>query len=226
MDKLFLDLEEQRTLAAKRTPLKHNLRTLFTEKKDDGKGLEFFISQSSRTAKHHQTSGEPAPGHIVWDRVLERIKKKSNPQVFFWFAPLKPVSETEDSVTLRANSEFDKDWINNHYLEFSGDTIREVYGKTVSVKIITEQVRQAPREDKRAASEPGERKDAEPSKLFTGFLNPNYSFESFIVGPSNQFAHAASTAVARKPGEAYNPLFIYGGVGLGKTHLINAIGNY
>ena len=226
MDKLSLDLEEQRTLAAKRTPLKHNLRTLFTEKKDDGKGLEFFISQSSRTAQRHKSGEEPAPRNIVWDRVLERIKKKSNPQVFFWFAPLKPVSETEDSITLQANSEFDKDWINNHYLEFIGDTIREIYGKTVSVQITAEKGRQAPREEKKAANDPVERKDSEAGKLFTGFLNPNYSFESFIVGPSNQFAHAASTAVARKPGEAYNPLFIYGGVGLGKTHLINAIGNY
>ncbi|MGH6820919.1 MAG: chromosomal replication initiator protein DnaA, partial [Methylocella sp.] len=225
MDKLSLDLEEQRTLAAKRTPLKHNLRTLFTEKKDEGKGLEFFIGQSFRPTKPHLPGEDSTHRIIVWDRVLERIKKKSNPQVFFWFAPLKPISETGDSITLRANSEFDKDWINNHYLEFIGDTIREIYGKAVTVKIVTEQDKQ-PGEDKRTADETREPKDTGPGKLFTGSLNPNYSFDRFIVGPSNQFAHAASTAVARKPGEAYNPLFIYGGVGLGKTHLINAIGNY
>lgn len=225
MDKLSLDLEEQRTLAAKRTPLKHNLRTLFTEKKDDGKGLEFFIGQSFRPTKPHQAGEDSTHKPIVWDRVLERIKKKSNPQVFFWFAPLRPLSETGDSITLRAGGEFDKDWINNHYLEFIGDTIREIYGKAVTVKIVTEQDKQH-RENTRAADEPGESKDTGPGKLFTGVLNPNYSFDRFIVGPSNQFAHAASTAVARKPGEAYNPLFIYGGVGLGKTHLINAIGNY
>jgi hypothetical protein len=127
VDKLFLDLEEQRTLAAKRTPLKHNLRTLFTEKKDDGKGLEFFISQSSRTAKHHQTSGDPAPGNIVWDRVLERIKKKSNPQVFFWFAPLKPVSETEDSITLRANSQQPLPGV--HWRYHKGDLRKDCLGE-------------------------------------------------------------------------------------------------
>ena len=226
MDKLSFELEEQRKLAAKRTPLKHNLRTLFTEKKDDGKGLEFFIGQSFRPTKPHQKNEAAAEKNIVWDSVLERIKKKSNPQVFFWFAPLRPVSETEDSITLRANSEFDKDWINNHYLEFIGDTIREVHGKSVSVIIVTEQDKYVSQDDKKTGDELKESRDAGPGKLYTGFLNPGYSFDRFIVGPSNQFAHAASTAVARKPGEAYNPLFIYGGVGLGKTHLINAIGNY
>lgn len=225
MDELSLDLEEQRTLAAKRTPPKHNLRTLFTEKKDEGKGLEFFIGQSFRPTKPHTTGEDSTQSVIAWDRVLERIKKKSNPQVFFWFAPLKPLSETGDSITLRAGSEFDKDWIDNHYLEFIGDTIKEIYGKAVTVKIVTEQDRH-PGYDKRTDDETREPKDTGPGKLFTGSLNPNYSFDRFIVGPSNQFAHAASTAVARKPGEAYNPLFIYGGVGLGKTHLINAIGNY
>lgn len=171
------------------------------------------------------TGEDSTHGVIAWDRVLERIKKKSNPQVFFWFAPLKPLSETGDSITLRAGSEFDKDWIDNHYLEFIGDTIKEIYGKAVTVKIVTEQDRH-PGDDKRTDYEIRETRDTGPGKLFTGSLNPNYSFDRFIVGPSNQFAHAASTAVARKPGEAYNPLFIYGGVGLGKTHLINAIGNY
>jgi chromosomal replication initiator protein len=214
-------------LAAKRTPLKHNLRTLFTEKKDEGKGLEFFIGQSFRPNKPHQTAEDPAQTTIVWDRVLERIKKKSNPQVFFWFAPLKPVSENKDSITLHANSEFDRDWINNHYLEFIGDTIKEVYGKKVSVIITTNlEKKPSPEEKKSAEGHRRDQKDLGTDKLFTGVLNPNYTFDRFIVGPSNQFAHAASTAVARKPGEAYNPLFIYGGVGLGKTHLINAIGNY
>ncbi len=226
MDELSFDLEEQRKLAAKRTPLKHNLRTLFTGKKDDGKGLEFFIGQSLRPNKSHQTGEDRAQKTIVWDRVLERIKKKSNPQVFFWFAPLKPVSETEDSLTLRANSDFDRDWINNHYLEFIGDTIKEVYGKNTAVTIITEQDKKVPPEEKNSGDEPRDSRNSGPGKLFTGVLNPNYTFDRFIVGPSNQFAHAASTAVARKPGEAYNPLFIYGGVGLGKTHLINAIGNH
>ncbi len=213
-------------MAKKRLPLKHNLRALFSEQKDDGKGLEFFIGKAIGPRKSQQKStGEPIKS-VAWERVLDRIKKKSNPQVFFWFAPLKPVLETEECITLKANSDFDRDWINNHYLEFINDTIKEVYGKNIEVKIITGQDKTVPAEEKKAKDEPKEPKEARSNKLFTGVLNPNYSFDRFIVGPSNQFAHAASTAVARKPGEAYNPLFIYGGVGLGKTHLINAVGNY
>lgn len=217
-------------MAAKRLPLKHDLRSLFKDSKEEGRGLEHFIG-SSVTEPGPGSDGEgqnPQERSVEWEQVLERIKKKSNPQVFFWFAPLEPVSETEDALVLQANSEFDRDWINNHYLEFINDTVKEIYGKSVEVVI------EAPEEGRHAKEgkkpEGGVKiethKHSKTDKLFKGVLNPNYSFDRFIVGPSNQFAHAASTAVARKPGEAYNPLFIYGGVGLGKTHLINAIGNY
>ncbi len=215
-------------MATKRTPLKHNLRTIFNRQKDDGKGLEQFMSKSIRPGKPHQNTAAENTGQGTWESVLERIQKKSNPQVFFWFAPLKPVSETESSITLAANSEFDRDWINNHYLDFISDTINEVCGKRLEVSVVAahERTQAAPEKKDRDEHREKTEKETKTSKLFTGVLNPNYTFDRFIVGPSNQFAHAASTAVARKPGEAYNPLFIYGGVGLGKTHLINAIGNH
>ncbi|MFQ5788801.1 MAG: chromosomal replication initiator protein DnaA [Thermodesulfobacteriota bacterium] len=160
---------------------------------------------------------------VEWHDVLERIRKKSNPQVFFWFAPLKLASETETSLTLKANSDFERDWIINHYKDFISETVKEIYARNLDVKIIAET--DIPKNaDQRPENTTISRKREE--MLYTGFLNPNYTFDKFIVGPSNQFAHAASTAVASKPAEAYNPLFIYGGVGLGKTHLINAIGNH
>lgn len=166
---------------------------------------------------------------IIWEEVLSRIQKKSNPQVFFWFAPLKPVSQSNDSIVLLANSNFDRDWINNHYHGFILETVKEVYGREIEVKIIS-------KADDKSASNPDKAEDEKISphassdispkfSFSTGFINPNYTFDKFIVGPSNQFAQAASVAVANKPGEAYNPLFIYGGVGLGKTHLLNAVGN-
>jgi chromosomal replication initiator protein len=192
--------------------------------------MEYFIGSSVLEQNPVVTSDSPkaSDNKVRWQPVLERIKKKSNPQVFFWFAPLEPLSETEDSLVLKANSEFDRDWINNHYLEFINDTVKEVYGKSVEVVIDSPEegriLKEGKNKESAARTEP--QKLSKTDKLYRGVLNPNYSFDRFIVGSSNQFAHAASTAVARKPGESYNPLFIYGGVGLGKTHLINAIGNY
>lgn len=212
-------------MTTKRTPLNNDLRSLFSESANDDRGLEFFISDPKLpiSISQQRENTDFSSKKVDWKEVLERIEKKSNPQVFFWFAPLKALTETEKSLVLEANNEFDRDWIENHYLEFIGDTVKEIYDIEVEVKIVSGESDSA----KGTVKKP---KDVvyikEPkSDLFTGFLSPNYTFDRFIVGSSNQFAHAASTAVARKPGEAYNPLFIYGGVGLGKTHLINAIGN-
>ena len=213
-------------MTTKRTPLKYDLKSLFSERTNDDRGLEFFISQSELPGSISQEIVDPDTSikKVQWQEVLQGIKKKSNPQVFFWFTPLKAVTETEEILVLKANNQFDRDWIENHYLEFIKDTIEEIYGITLEVKIISDDSEPLQKEGKSLKKEE-KHKESKLGRLFTGFLSPNYTFDRFIVGPSNQFAHAASTAVARNPGEAYNPLFIYGGVGLGKTHLINAIGN-
>lgn len=169
-----------------------------------------------------QSSESNSYKDIDWNRVLEKINEKSNPQVFFWFTSLKLLAQDEKSVTLQAKSTFDKDWIENHYLDFICETIEEVYNRDLEIKIICPQNQantHIPQNKKRRTNDIN-------SVPPTGSINPNYSFDSFIVGSSNQFAQAASFAASQKPGKAYNPLFIYGGVGLGKTHLINAIGNY
>lgn len=159
---------------------------------------------------------------VDWEEVLVEIRKKADPQLHFWFDQLRLASQTDTSVTLLAKSTFDRDWIENNFLELITESISHIYGRNYTIDITS-------RED----TPLGERKrspnsTASNSKdyIYTGFVNPTYTFDRFVVGPSNQFAHAASTAVSRNPGQAYNPLFIYGGVGLGKTHLINAIGNY
>lgn len=212
-------------MSTKRAPLKSDLRSLFSETTNDDRGLEFFITQSEPpgSISEDKIPTMESTKNVEWNEILKRIEKKSNPQVFFWFAPLKAITESENSLVLVAKNEFDRDWIKNHYLEFIIDTVKEIYGIDVEVKIISENSshNSVDTENSKKLNKEKEKK----SDLFTGFLSPNYTFDRFIVGPSNQFAHAASTAVARKPGEAYNPLFIYGGVGLGKTHLINAIGN-
>jgi len=208
---------------AKRESLGRNLRSLISN--DEGEvirsGVELFLKPSDRADAVNNKTEEIKK--TEWQDVLEKIREKSNPQVFFWFAHLKLASETENSLTLKANSDFERDWIINHYKDFISETVKEVYARNLDVKIIAET--DIPKNaDHRPANTTTSRKRQE--MLYTGFLNPNYTFDKFIVGPSNQFAHAASTAVANKPAEAYNPLFIYGGVGLGKTHLINAMGNH
>ncbi|MER3446183.1 MAG: chromosomal replication initiator protein DnaA [Candidatus Dadabacteria bacterium] len=182
--------------------------------------MGLFVKPSSPSSANNQKTD--TPNEIVWEEVIERIKKKSNPQVFFWFDSLKPVSQKNESITLKAKSPFERDWITNHYMDVISKAVEEIGGRKFEIKIISDAPSPVSVEEIEEESKPREKKEI----LFSGFLNPNYTFERFIVGPSNQFAHAASIAVARKPGEAYNPLFIYGGVGLGKTHLINAIGNY
>ena len=162
-------------------------------------------AQDDITENYEESNVSP----VVWDLILEKINEKSNPQVFFWFRSLKLISQDSKSITLLSKTVFDKDWIENHYLDFINDTIIEIYNREYEIKI------EARKED----PEPVRRKVKTKKKIdrpvapFSGSLNPHYTFESFIVGPSNQFAHAASIAASQKPGKAYNPLFIYGGVG-------------
>lgn len=226
-------------MATKSTLLKHDLRSLFKKhNNEDEQGFEILIeSRSMRgsgkgSVDSGNRTGENTGTHKqdMWTPVLERIKKKSNPQVFFWFSPLKPVAGDNEKITLQAQTVFDRDWVNNHYLDFIKETIKEVHGIALDAEVVSPeyekgagaQKEQQPPRDK---NKPEGRENSN-ARLFSGVLNHNYTFDRFIVGPSNQFAHAASIAVSNKPGEAYNPLFIYGGVGLGKTHLINAIGNH
>ncbi|MGQ0793693.1 MAG: chromosomal replication initiator protein DnaA [Deltaproteobacteria bacterium] len=229
---------------AKRVTLGRNLKSLFSDNRDAANGgIDAFIKPQAppptpAAALPLQMPAKRTQGpKIVWEAVLENIKRKSNPQVFFWFAPLKLVSQSEDAVVLKANSQFDRDWITSHYLDFISQTIEEVHGRRYEIKFTVEEeysqdrgrILRAEEEDEgdEDTDDSSESLNGKPREgLFSGFLNPKYTFENFIVGSSNQFAHAACVAVAKKPGEHYNPIFIHGGVGLGKTHLISAVGNY
>lgn len=140
--------------------------------------------------------------------MLERIKKKTSPQVFFWFTPLKFLSQSEDKISLCANDQFERNWIIDHYSDFIKETINELYSKQIDVEIVCEEEEQQENpESKQNKGKQKKKKRSVINSAFSGFVNPNYTFDNFIVGPSNQFAHAASTAVAKKPGESYNPPF-------------------
>jgi len=167
----------------------------------------------------------------LWETVKCDLKGLFPEDVFqMWFEPLRCLAATEDSLVLAVPNDFAAIWIHDNYLDLISQRLRLAAGRMVHVSLkkadqpggeasapITEAKSRAPqakrtlRYDERLAS--------------AGSLNPRNSFENFVVGPNNQLAHAASLAVAQAPAQAYNPLFIHGSTGLGKTHLMHAIGH-
>lgn len=164
----------------------------------------------------------------VWNEVLKRLHHVLSQQTLqSWFAPIKNVVVTDSSVTLEVPNKFFQDWVRDHYHQLLEELLQDLTGKKMAVlyKIVS------PMEGGREKKAEPVKKDLVPHPALApsqqeSSLNPRYSFDNFIVGSSNRFAHAAAIAVAQNPAKAYNPLFIYGGVGLGKTHLIQAIGQY
>jgi len=162
--------------------------------------------------------------HKVWSRVLELMERGISPQSFgAWLKPIKAIGLKEGLLTVEVPNRFAKGWVNSRYLPLIEKTVKEVVGTEVKVSFVVSQTGQrSPRKamEGEGAVSVQKHKDAFLASQF----DPKYTFDSFVVGSSNRFAHAASLAVAESPGRSYNPLFIYGGVGLGKTHLLNAIG--
>ncbi len=155
----------------------------------------------------------------IWSKVEEQLQKELSPQVFErWIKPLKPVGLKDNEIILGVPDDFFKSWVIDHYGPMISFALKDVV-EDGSFKIEFVVLNDAPPR----AFIPGGL-TAPPLVRTESLLNPKYTFESFVVGPSNRFAHAASMAVAESPAKAYNPLFIYGPVGLGKTHLMQAIG--
>jgi len=163
----------------------------------------------------------------LWDQILSRVETKVNRHSFYtWFKPTSFVGEDGSAITVRVPNGLFKDWLTKHYSGVISEALGEVRKGGLSVNFVAD-----PAADSAGISlSPDETATLEHAVPTTGpgaaGLNPRYTFDTFIVGPSNQFAHAASRAVAEAPSRSYNPLFIYGGVGLGKTHLMHAIGQY
>jgi chromosomal replication initiator protein len=165
----------------------------------------------------------------IWDQILSRIETKVNRHSFFtWFKPTSFVGERGDAITVSVPNPLFKDWLTKHYSVVLSEALAEVRRPDASVVFVAESASSpaAPVEEaQRSAVEGGPLPESVMTTPLAG-LNPRYTFDTFIVGPSNQFAHAACRAVAEAPSRSYNPLFIYGGVGLGKTHLMHAVGQY
>lgn len=165
----------------------------------------------------------------TWVDVLKFISPKvENEAIDTWFQPLVLDDVTEEQATILVPNKFFGEWLGRNYKDLLKEAFHYVNGIKPAEIIF---VLRVDREEKIFQPVKVEKKEnvlfSQPTKVRRQSLpNPKYTFETFVVGASNQFAHAACLAVAESPAKSYNPLFIYGGVGLGKTHLLNAIGNY
>ena len=165
----------------------------------------------------------------LWVQMLQWIRKQISPQSFeTWFAPTRQVSATESSISVEVPNKFFKDWLLEHYKDHLSLASKEACGADISIEFVV--CEQHPETETPDAER---KRGGFFARTFERFappadfvFNSKYTFDSFVIGGCNRFAHAASLAVAETPAKAYNPLFIYGGVGLGKTHLMQAIGQH
>jgi chromosomal replication initiator protein len=163
----------------------------------------------------------------LWDKALDTISRDVKKSVFdSWIRPLKAVSQEHDKIVLEAGNTFQKDFVETNYSSLIKDSLKLLANRDISVLFTIA------RKDPAAVALPPRKRPvevlpapAEPSGNGRGFLD-RYTFESFVTGESNRVAFSAALASAREPGKAYNPLFLYGKKGLGKTHLLHAIGNF
>jgi chromosomal replication initiator protein len=160
----------------------------------------------------------------LWGKTLAVIEKKiSKPSFETWLKSTKAISLQGKTLIVEAPNEFARDWLEGNYSQILAKIIHELTGAEMELKFV---IPDAHTEDQETASTAINRKKAQQTENYQTMLNPKYTFDTFVIGSGNRFAHAASLAVAEAPAKAYNPLFIYGGVGLGKTHLMHAIGHY
>ncbi|MGF7186437.1 chromosomal replication initiator protein [Desulfitispora alkaliphila] len=183
-------------------------------------------------------SQQPIPHHL-WDQCLNVLEQKlSKPSFETWIKSVYMVDVDNSNITLAVPNDFAKEWIENHYRTTIKMVVDNVFEKSLTISFVIPSENEQNSidfEDEESMENDGvEIVEKLPKKInksnnslnSNSTLNPKYTFDTFVIGNSNRFAHAASLAVAEAPSKAYNPLFIYGGVGLGKTHLMHAIGHY
>ncbi len=167
----------------------------------------------------------------VWKQAQEVLRGMLNTDLFnLWFAPIRAVKFEGDTITLEVANDFCEVWLKENYLGLLKDVLTHTVGQEIQVTFIVSNAPPAPvtpppTNHKPKAKTPSEDIESPATPRESPF-NPKYTFETFVVGSTNSFSHAAALAVAQGPGKSYNPLFLYGGVGLGKTHLLHAIGQY
>jgi chromosomal replication initiator protein len=162
----------------------------------------------------------------VWNEISGRLRETLNENTFStWFAQVNAAKITDSELVLTVPNDFTRDWIEGHFLDLISAALAEVADERGVRLEIAEPAAKPPRLEPNA--EPAAEQSVRGHSVQPGLgMNAKYTFDSFVIGSSNRFAHAAALAVAEAPAQAYNPLFIYGGTGLGKTHLLQAIAQY
>jgi chromosomal replication initiator protein len=174
-----------------------------------------FILEQGASRRVEQPIELTAEG--VWEEVSSRLKGALNENTYRnWFSQVESLDVNGGELVLAVPNDFTREWIEGHFLGLIGAAVSEVTGSERRIELVV-------REPESAAPTPPPR-PAKPA--LSAAINPKYTFDSFVIGSSNRFAHAAALAVAEAPAQAYNPLFIYGGTGLGKTHLLQAVAQY
>ena len=171
---------------------------------------------------------EMMPANALWEKACKHLEEALHNDVYSrWIAVIDPVDLKESTLTLAVDNDFYQSWLEENYLSLIQKALKSVSDDewkiafTIKTKTASSTEVAAPQKEPKTIRE----RLAPKGPKFTPTLNPKFQMDTFVVGPSNNFGHAAALAVADAPGRAYNPLFIYGGVGLGKTHLMQAIGH-
>ncbi len=172
----------------------------------------------------------PVSAEKIWAAAQEMLRTMLNSDIYnLWFAPVRTSALEGDQLTLEVANDFCEVWLKDNYLGLIQDVLMHACGQPLKVKfrVAAAPAGTTPISESKAAKAKAVEESEEPAATGRdhGF-NPRNTFDAFVVGNNNSFAHAAALAVAQAPAKSYNPLFLYGGVGLGKTHLLQAIGQY
>ncbi len=179
-----------------------------------------LASSSTRSASGGVEPSIELTAEGLWSEVASRLRGALNETTYrTWFDHVQGLDLNDDEFVLAVPNDFTRDWIEGHFIGLISAAVGDATGRERRIQLAVTEIEGAER------NESAEVRDREPLAVGQN-MNPKYTFDSFVIGSSNRFAHAAALAVAEAPAQAYNPLFIYGGTGLGKTHLLQAVAQY